>query len=166
MTCSRAVTTMPPLLEIESALWSALLVHLRLASGGVRESGAFLLGHDRQPRRAVAFLAYDALQTDALNDDFVELRSESFAKLWSRCRQEGVEVVADIHSHRYEAVQSWSDRINPMIAVRGHLALIVPKFAQAAITPGDLGIYRYEGAHAWTDFSGTAGVVQVVGGAL
>jgi hypothetical protein len=153
---------MPPLLEIPRPLWDGLIAHLRSASDGVRESGAFLIGNEQPTRRAAGFLPYEALQADSLNDDYVELHAEAFSKLWARCRHNGFGVVADIHCHRYEAVQSWSDRENPMIAVAGHVALIVPEFAAGDVTPQDLGIYIYQGAHRWTDRSGEVGAVVIV----
>lgn len=153
---------MPPLLEVPRPLWDRLITHLRHASDGVRESGAFLIGNEQPTRRAAGFVPYEALQADSLNDDYVELHAEAFSKLWSRCRHARCDVVADIHCHRYEAVQSLSDREHPMIAVPGHVALIVPEFASSDVTPQDLGIYVYEGDHRWADRSGELGAVVIV----
>jgi hypothetical protein len=51
--------------------------------------------------------------------------------------------------------QSDADRRHPMIAVAGHIALIVPNFANRAVTAIDLGIYEYKGSHLWKDYSGS-----------
>lgn len=156
MSFFKAVTTSAPLLEAPAPLWAELLSHLRMQGAGVRESGAFLLGHKAEGRRVVTrFLPYEHLQADALHDDYVSMSAASFSKLWDLCRAEGVSVVADVHTHRLGAGQSRSDRSNPMVAVRGHVALIVPRFAQGNIHLRELGMYVYEGSHMWTAYSGS-----------
>lgn len=153
----KVVTTSAPLLEVPANLWVELLSHLRMQGAGVRESGAFLLGHKAEARRVVKqFLPYEQLQADALHDDYVSLSAASFSKLWDLCRAQGLSVVADVHTHRLGAGQSRSDRANPMIAVNGHVALIVPRFAQGNNRLHDLGMYTYEGNHTWTAYSGFA----------
>lgn len=156
MSFFKAVTTSAPLLEAPVQLWADLFSHLRMQGAGVRESGAFLLGHKVEARRVVTrFLSYEHLQTDALHDDYVSLSAASFSKLWDLCRAEGLSVVADVHTHRLGPGQSRSDRANPMVAVKGHVALIVPRFAQGNIRLQDLGMYIYQGNHMWTAYSGS-----------
>jgi hypothetical protein len=41
-----------------------------------------------------------------------------------------------------------------MIALPGHIALIVPHLARFMVGPTELGIYQYEGEHRWKDCSG------------
>lgn len=154
---------MQPLLEVPRQLWNALMAHLRWAGGGVRESGAFLLGHDGSPRQVQAYVPYEDLQQDALNEGYVELRAEAFAELWRRCRYAGLTVVADIHTHRYEAQQSLSDRANPMVAVIGHVACIAPRYAQDDLGPKDLGVFVYQGGHRWDDVTSQPGAIQIRG---
>ncbi|OOW83423.1 hypothetical protein Xvtw_16525 [Xanthomonas campestris pv. vitiswoodrowii] len=145
-----------PLLEFRQRLWEELLAHLRRQGGGVRESGAFLLGHKSEAMRTVtAFLPYEQLQVDALQGDYVSLNAASFAKLWELCGKKGLSVVADVHTHRFGAGQSRSDRENPMIALRGHVALIVPNFAQGDRGFQDVGIYIYQGGHRWLSLAGS-----------
>jgi proteasome lid subunit RPN8/RPN11 len=128
-----------------------------MQGAGVRESGAFLLGHKAEAHRVVTrFLPYEHLQTDALHDDYVSLSAGSFSKLWDLCRAEGLSVVADVHTHRLGPGQSRSDRANPMVAVKGHVALIVPHFARGKIRLQDLGMYVYQGNHMWTAYSGSS----------
>ncbi len=144
-----------PLLEISAPLWEQLIVHLRNQGDGVRESGAFLLGQKTDTGRvATHFLPYELLQADALHDDYVSLTAASFSKLWDLCRTENVSVVADVHTHRFGPGQSQSDKANPMVALKGHIALIVPRFAQGKIRPEDLGLYVYQGSHVWVSHSG------------
>lgn len=149
-------TTSAPLLEVRQDLWEELLEHLRRQGGGVRESGAFLLGHKTGAIRTItAFLPYEQLEADALHDDYVSLNAASFAKLWQLCGQEGLSVVADVHTHRFGAGQSHSDRENPMIALKGHVALIVPNFAQGGRGFQRVGMYVYQGSHQWSSHSGS-----------
>ncbi|MFM0298243.1 MULTISPECIES: hypothetical protein [Paraburkholderia] len=153
----KAATMSAPLIEAPAPLWAALIEHLRVQSAGVRESGAFLLGQKTDSGRVVTrFLPYEHLQADALHDDYVSLTSNSFGKLWDLCRSDGVGVVADVHTHRRDPGQSRSDRANPMVALAGHIAFIVPRFAQGPIHLSELGMYVYEGSHEWTAHSGSA----------
>lgn len=152
----KAVTTSVPLLEAPAQLWSGLIQHLRSQGAGVRESGAFLLGQKTNSCRVVTkILPYEQLQADALHDDYVALTAASFANLWNFCRQEGLSVVADVHTHRFGVGQSLSDRVNPMIALTGHIAFIVPRFAQGNACLQNLGMYVYKGNHRWTAYSGS-----------
>jgi proteasome lid subunit RPN8/RPN11 len=167
----KAATTPAPLLELPATLWVELMAHLRTQGAGVRESGAFLLGHKTDASRvAQRFVPYEQLQPDAFSYDYVSLKADSFAKLWEVCRATGMTVVADVHTHPFGPGQSRSDRANPMVAVKGHIALIVPQFARANPRPRDLGLYVYQGNHQWTSYWGSdvgrvlritdAGVVQ------
>lgn len=74
--------------------------------------------------------------------------------MWQTCRETGLKVVADVHTHPGPGEQSLTDRKNPMIAERGHLALIVPEFARRRFAPSELGFYEYEGSYRWCDRSG------------
>lgn len=156
MTFFKAATMSAPLLEVPAALWVELMAHLRAQGGGIRESGAFLLGHKTDASRVVLqFLPYEQLQPDALRNDYVSLNAASFAKLWEVCRAEGMSVVADVHTHPFGPGQSWSDQANPMVAVKEHIALIVPRFAKGSPRPRDLGLYVYQGNHQWASYSGS-----------
>jgi hypothetical protein len=147
----------PPLIEITFELWTELVAHLQSQGGGVRESGAFLLGRNTSTTRMVTgFLPYEKLQADALHEDYVLLTAKSFSKLWTVCQEHHVSVVADVHTHRFGPQQSHSDKSNPMIALAGHIALIVPKFAQGEIQISDIGVHIYRGNHQWTSQFGTS----------
>lgn len=152
----KAATMPVQLLEAPAQLWVELIEHLRTQGAGIRESGAFLLGHKTDNGRVVTrYLPYERLQADALHDDYVSLTAASFAKLWDLCRSEKLSVVADVHTHRLGAGQSRSDRANPMVALVGHIAFIVPRFAQGRFQLQDLGMYVYQGNHKWMTYSGS-----------
>ena len=131
-------------------LWRRLLVGLRERGGGERESGAFLLGSRRAGRaRIVDFMLYDDLDPRVLETGIIRFDGRHFGRLWDLCRERGLTVVADVHTHPGSSAQSSSDQAHPMIARRGHLALIVPRFACAPVRRCEVGLYRYMGARRW-----------------
>jgi proteasome lid subunit RPN8/RPN11 len=144
-----------PRLIIPRGAWLSGLIELRRRGAGVHESGAFLLGRVEGPRRiAERWVYYDELDPNAYSTGVCVLYAEAFDHLWSLCRQNDQSVVADVHTHPGAAGQSQADRENPMVASAGHMALIVPTFARGPVWRHRLGVYRYEGAHRWTNFSG------------
>lgn len=144
-----------PKLIIPRRRWLGLLAELHRRGRNRHESGAFLLGSiDGRRRQVEDVVFYDELDRHAYASGVCILEADSFETLWGHCRTTGLSVVADIHTHPGAAGQSRSDRENPMVARAGHLALIAPGFARGAIWRHQLGVYRYTGAHQWTDFSG------------
>ena len=144
-----------PILTFPRPLWSGCMAELRRRGLGRHESGCFVLGTvDGHRRRAARCVYYDELDRKAYASGVCILHGDAFPKLWEICRAGGLSVVADIHTHGGEAFQSQADRRNPMIARRGHLAVIVPRFAQPPVWRHQLGFSRYEGDHRWTDLSG------------
>jgi proteasome lid subunit RPN8/RPN11 len=97
---------------------------------------------------------YDDLDAHSLDTGIVVFDGAGFAPLWRLCREDDLEVVADVHTHPGVARQSDADRRHPMIATPGHFAIIVPDFAQHVPSTADLGLYEYAGAHQWRDHSG------------
>ncbi len=142
-------------LVFSRSLWYGCMAELRHRGHGRHESGCFVLGkNDGRVKRAVRCLYYDELDPRAYSSGVCILDGSAFPKLWEICREGGLTVVADIHTHLGAPYQSEADRLNPMIARTGHLAVIVPYFAEGSIWRHRLGLYRYEGAHRWTNLSG------------
>jgi hypothetical protein len=133
-------------------LWHRVCGRLRdRGRARTRESGAFLLGHDRAGRRRIVdFVLYDDLDPHCLDTGIVRFDGRHFGELWARCKARGLAVVADVHVHPDGVEQSASDRAHPMISRAGHIALILPRFAAAPQLRHEIGIYRYEGAKRWT----------------
>jgi hypothetical protein len=132
-------------------LWRRLLAGLReRGHHGQRESGAFLLGTRCNGRtRISAFVLYDDLDPHCLDTGIVIFDGRHFGTLWNMCKERGLTVVADVHTHPLGSQQSDSDRAHPMISSAGHLALIVPYFASRPVKRIHLGIFRYKGAKQW-----------------
>ena len=142
-------------LSCSSRLWKEGLRELRKRTEGVHESGAFLLGYQEGARRRITrFVYYDDLDPQSLDSGIVVFDGSGYGPLWQCCRDSGLSVVADVHVHGGIARQSNADRDNPMIALPGHVALILPRFAERIFWTTELGIYEYLGEHKWKDWSG------------
>lgn len=143
----------PRPLNCPRSLWTATLRELRERGQGRRESGGFLLGRIEAGRRyAREFIAYDAIDPDALRGIIV-FDASRMDSLWAYCEKAGLEVVADVHTHPGDYGQSVTDQDHPMIPQRGHLAMIIPNFADRIYRPGEIGLYEYRGRDGWRDHS-------------
>lgn len=140
----------PPELAIPVDLWRQLLCGLAVRGGGYRESGAFLLGLDVEPRQVSAVVFYDEIDPAAFDTGIIEIDGGLMAELWRICRERQLAVVADVHTHPGSAMQSDSDRRHPIIAEPGHIALILPNFAAEPLRLREVGFYRYLGGFRWT----------------
>ncbi len=140
-------------LSCSSRLWRVLLHELARRGGGHRESGAFLLGKRLGGRRVIdGFICYDDLDPHCLDSGIVVFDGAGYGPLWQHCRKAQLEVVADVHTHGGSARQSAADRDHPMVATPGHVALIVPGFAQRLVDARELGVYEYQGDHRWQSY--------------
>lgn len=140
-------------LEVHKATWLDLMKDLRQRGGGKRESGAFLLGQVQGHTRHVhSWVAYDDLDPEALTRGYVRLGTAAFTQLWALCEARRQAVVADVHTHPRGPQQSLSDRNNPMISQAGHMALIVPRYAQGEVTPRSVSVNVYLGAKCWASY--------------
>lgn len=136
-------------------LWAEILNELDRRGGRRHEAGAFLLGTiSGETRQVVSVIYYDDLDPAAYDTGVCVLYGDAFSRLWGICRERGLTVVADVHTHPAGAAQSKSDKANPMVARAGHVALIVPNFSRPPVRTQELGIYRYLGDHQWSDHSG------------
>jgi hypothetical protein len=142
-------------LRCERQLWRGIVAELERRGEGRHEAGAFLLGVDDGGQKYVReAVYYDELDPHAYDTGICILHGDAFARLWSLCREKGLTVVADAHTHPGAAMQSHSDRTNPMVARAGHIAIIVPDFACWPIRRGELGVYEYAGDHGWHNRGG------------
>jgi hypothetical protein len=147
----------PPRLRCRRAIWQAGTAELaRRTLGGRRESGAYLLGHGRADgsKEILEFIYYDDVDPTALATGVVVIRQTALPRLWEICRARGYGVVADVHVHPGGYGQSGSDRANPVMPRAGHIALILPNFAQGNPRPGVIGMYEFMGNRRWTEHTG------------
>jgi proteasome lid subunit RPN8/RPN11 len=141
-------------IKIPRRTWRALNTQLAFRGGGRRESGAFLLGQ-RSRRPLVTHVAYfDDLEPGSLNGA-VHLTNAAYSRLWAICRDLNVEVLADVHTHPGSFIQqSQIDEDYPLIALRGHVAIIVGHYAQRRASLRHVGVYEYEGDSGWNTRKG------------
>lgn len=141
------------LLRMRRDAWQAMLAELGRRGRGGRESGAFLLADRAGNRRTVTQVVYlDDLDPNCLTGG-IEFDGLAYSKLWDICDAEQRVVIGDVHTHPGQGVhQSGIDAENPMIAQKGHVALIVPDFAMHAAQPCEVGVHRYDGRgwQTWT----------------
>jgi proteasome lid subunit RPN8/RPN11 len=157
------VAPVEPLL-IPAAVWWRLIGALRRRGRGDRESGAFLLGRRHASGAKVhTFLCYDEADPHALDSGIVIITSAGFQRLWDTCRALGCDVVGDAHTHGDRSPrQSETDRVNPVMPIAGHMALIVPSFG---MTPrwhlGESAAYEYLGNYRWRYWAGRERATRV-----
>lgn len=155
-----------PRLRVSASLWASLLRELRIRGlDGSRESGAFLLGERDGDRRTVIAIAYlDDLDPNCLVGS-IHFAGEGYTHLWQRCRNEGLVVLGDVHTHpgRWIA-QSEIDRANPMVARTGHIALVLPNYALGSVAVDEISANEYLGEAGWKTWIGqdVPDVVEVV----
>ena len=107
---------------------------------GERESGEFLLARAGDDTRRIAACVYfDDIDPTALNGA-ISIRGEKFVRLWAICKERGMRVIADVHTHPGSGVrQSTIDAANPMVATRGHIGIILPTSLSATLRPSTPG---------------------------
>jgi proteasome lid subunit RPN8/RPN11 len=135
-------------------LWKQALRELRQRGRGDRESGGFFLGRAEGAVRTIsAFLPYDDIDPDCLQGGIL-FDGSRMDEVWRICESRNCSVVADVHTHPGRSYrQSGIDMAHPMIPERGHLALIVPNYADRDYMPGEIGIHQYRGREGWSDLS-------------
>ena len=133
-------------------LWAGVIFDLRRRGGGVRESGAFLLGRDdSDPARVTSYVCYDDMDAAAYQKGAIAFHASGCAALWQHCREKQVQMLIDVHTHPGRDVrQSSIDERHPMIPILGHTAMIVPNFAKTAWwSLKAVGVYEYLGSFKW-----------------
>lgn len=144
-------------IEIDAALFVELMAELARRGRGIRESGAFLLcgaSGDQAScgewQRVTAIAYYDELDPDCLTGA-ITFTGDGYTALTATCRRDGLQIVADIHTHPGRWVgQSHTDAAHPMVALPGHVAIIAPHYARRAVKLTDLGVHHYHGNGQWT----------------
>ena len=137
-------------LSISLWRWQSLIRDLRRRGARQHESGAFLLAAPGSSR-VTAHVCYDDLDSQALESGIIVFRGAGYTRLWQLCEARQLRVAADVHTHPGDwTEQSHTDLTPPMVGTPGHVALIVPNFAQGnTFSLRGIGIYRYRGNHRW-----------------
>lgn len=137
------------LLRFRRSTWWSLLRELRERGRGRRESGAFLFTTEASRPLVTEFVLYDDLDPECLTGG-IDFHSIGYHRLSKLCRERQVRVIADVHTHPGpNPGQSQIDRDHPMVSRMGHVALIIPNFAQGRIRPADVGVHRLQNDGKW-----------------
>ncbi len=140
----RALAAPKHRLSCPRKVWQRGLAEVASRGEGRHESGAFLLGLQEGSRgRVVRFAYYDDFDPTCLDSGIVVFDGAGFGPLWQFCRQTGLNVLADLHTHGGPGPA----RQIPYEYL-GHVALIVPNFA-TNFRMRDIGVYEYLGSHQW-----------------
>ena len=136
--------------RLTPAQWRELVGELGRRAGGVREAGAFLLARAGDTSTTVIRVVYyDDVDPDCLTGG-ISMSASGFSALWRICSAERLRVTGDVHTHPGKGVrQSPIDSANPMVATRGHVAIVVPHLAGREIASRECGVHVYRGDHEW-----------------
>jgi proteasome lid subunit RPN8/RPN11 len=146
-------------IKVPLLLWASVIRDLRQRGGGVRESGAFLLGRfDRDPARVTSYICYDDVDPAAYQNGAIAFHASGCAALWQHCREKKLQLLIDVHTHPTADIrQSGIDVRHPMMPVTSHTSMIVPFFAN---TPWwslkHIGVYEYLGGFKWRTHGASA----------
>lgn len=139
-------------INVPLLLWRRLVGDLQRRGRGRRESGAFLLGRaDSDELRVTQYLCYDDLDPSALASGIVVFHGNGYSALWAHCAKNGLSVLADVHTHPTSDVrQSYIDQDHPMVPVKGHVALILPRYGHTSKwSLSGTGIHLFQGQGVW-----------------
>jgi proteasome lid subunit RPN8/RPN11 len=156
------MTTVAVKVEINRLFWFNLTRELHRRGRSKRESGAFLLGR-QDSARIVRAVYYDDLDPNCLERGYIHFNGAGFVPLWKICQDEKLRVIADVHTHPTTWTnQSESDETNPMIAQKGHMALIIPNYARRLrFSLRGVGIFEYLGDGQWRRWPACSGIVSL-----
>lgn len=152
-----------PKLKIKQRVWKKLIKELNQRGQSRRETGAFLLGN-KLGNTVTTFICYNDLDPQAFDSGIIIFNGDGYIPLWEYCTKNNVKVLADVHTHPGEWIeQSSSDMKHPMIAQKGHLALIVPAFAtkEGQLLDG-VGIHEFLGAGQWRSWKGKDKIIELI----
>jgi len=147
-------------LKIRLSLWKKLIKELKHRGCGKSETGAFLLGHANEIRE---FICYNDLDPHAFDSGIIIFNGDGYVPLWEYCSKWKLKVLADVHTHPGGWTgQSSSDMNHPMIAQKGHIALIIPWLAtkRNQLLNG-VGVHEFLGERQWKSYDENDNIVKL-----
>jgi len=149
--------------KIKLALWKKLIRELKKRGEGRRETGAFLLG---SPTGNIItdFICYNDLDSKAFDSGIIIFNGDGYIPLWQYCAEKKLKVLADVHTHPGGWTgQSASDQKHPMVAQKGHIALIVPHFAtKRNQLLKNVGVHEFLGNKKWIAWNEEDGIIEIL----
>lgn len=149
--------------KITLKLWKKLVRELKKRGEGKRETGAFLLG-DPAGDTITDFICYNDLDQEAFDSGIIIFNGDGYIQLWQYCAEHKLKVLADVHTHPGGWTgQSASDQRHPMVAQKGHIALIVPHFAKKRNQLlNNVGIHEFLGNKKWKAWAEQDGIIELL----
>ena len=79
--------------------------------------------------------------------------------------ENNLSIVAQIHSHPNEAYHSATDDAYPIVATKGGISIVVPRFAVDPIDIRNWAVYRLSSENCWVElsYSETKKLIQIIG---
>ncbi|MEQ8552321.1 MAG: Mov34/MPN/PAD-1 family protein [Cyclobacteriaceae bacterium] len=133
--------------------WVKLVLGLRSRGQNIRESGAFLIGNSE---KVDEIIFYDEIDPNVASTGIIHFDGKQRIKFEDRLQSAGKMILADFHTHPgNSSEQSRSDRENPMVRIKGHLAFIAPYYGHFPIyKPKACSAYYYQGNFEWKRLAG------------
>jgi proteasome lid subunit RPN8/RPN11 len=150
-------------ITIAKSVWARLITQLKKRGDNKRETGAFLLGK-KGGTEIMKFICYNDLDPHAFDSGIIIFNGDGYIPLWELCARDGLKVLADVHTHPSKWTgQSSSDMRHPMIAQKGHIALIVPCYAtkRNQLLQG-VGVHEFLSEGKWKDWSKQPEVFEII----
>jgi hypothetical protein len=122
---------------------------------GVREGDVFSVGAVLRPAQSCAS-TQDGL--------LVLVDGHELHRVGVWLYEQGMQLVAQVHSHPTEAYHSTTDDQIPIVTTEGGLSLVVPNFARGEATLDSYAVFRLDSTGFWNELSRTAAtdLVQLV----
>ncbi len=78
--------------------------------------------------------------------------------------QNNLSIIAQIHSHPNEAYHSETDDAYPIVATKGGISIVVPRFAKDPIDLKNWAVYRLSSENRWVElnYSEKEKIIQIV----
>lgn len=94
---------------------------------GKTEAGCFLLGQINGTDRVVEDIVYfDDVDPNAYRYAAIRFDTTKLSAVYDICEAKSLSIVGDMHTHPFEAFLSPIDRAYPVMALAGHVSIILP----------------------------------------
>lgn len=101
------------------------------------------------PERTVQKVVYfDDVDPNAYHDRAITFDTTRLGVVYDICESEGLSIVGDIHVHPAEAFLSPIDAANPVVAVAGHVGIILPYSGRYQI-PEQIAVHTLDASGNW-----------------
>lgn len=142
---------MKPVIKISSSLWQKTQKGLATRGAGERESACLWVGQRGKEIWLVKGIIFlDDIPGTISNRRYHHTPKEVVNKIYQVLRNEGLQIIADVHTHPGGNVEmSNLDKNHPIEYRIGLLSIILPNFGFAPVTLRNTGFHEYLGNDKW-----------------